>query len=152
MFSFAGGGNRRLIRNQERKFATRTRIALDPYFTAHALHQSACDRQTQSHAVLTLVAGKTEKVVENFQMKLRRNSGASIGYTDLHRVGMADILPPPFRSRGQRRSSPLPHIGLGMQPDRSGLRRELERILEQIRNDALHLGGVKRKDWKLIVG
>src|SRR5579872_741625 len=103
------------------------------------MHQAARDRKTQSCAILRFTSRKAEEIVKHFQMKLRRNSRARVGDADLYRVWMRDILPATLVPRWHRFRAALPHVRLGVEPYRSTLRRELECVLQQVRNDALEL-------------
>src|SRR5208337_5684047 len=63
------------------------------------------------------------------------------------------ILPSSFaRSCGLGRGTPLPHVRLRVQPNRSALGNELERVLEQVGDYPLQLGRIEGKHRKLVVG
>src|SRR5205823_10632472 len=86
------------------------------------------------------------KFFENFQMRVRMNSGAGIGYSHANAVGSGGtpfppfLIPDPFAD-----NAPLPIIGFRRQPDRTLGRGELERIVQQIGNNVLHFVEVKSK-------
>src|SRR5581483_2640261 len=133
----AGGGDGRFIRNQERKFRARARITLNPDLAAHSMYEAACDGESQSGALLSFASRKTEKIVENFDVKFSRNTRPCVGDAHLYRVWMREILSTTFGTCGQAFRAAFPHVRLSVQPHRPTLGRELESILQQVGNDAL---------------
>src|SRR5579871_2815925 len=115
------------------------------------MDQAARDRKTQSCAILRFTSRKAEEIVKHFQMKFGWNPRSRVGDADLHRVWMRDILPATLMPRGNRFGAALPHVRLGVEPDRSTLRREFECVLQQVRNNALELRRVEGKNRKLVV-
>ena len=98
------------------------------------------------------VARQAEEIIEDFLMKLRRNSRTCIGHADLHGIGLRSILPAPLTRRGRLgRRTAFPHVGFGVQPNRPALRNKLERVLQQIRDHPLQLRRIEGKHRQLVI-
>src|SRR5678815_4306756 len=142
-----------LQRNKKRKFAARARFTLYPYFTAHSLYESPGNGETKTHTFrLRLARGKTEKIVEYFNVIFGRNSRAGIGNAHLHGVRGGEVLPPALAGRRFGCRAAFPHVRLGMEPYGAALGRELRRIFEQVGDRALDLCAVERKLGQFVVG
>src|SRR5262249_426688 len=124
-FSFVRAG-RGLKRHNERKLAARAHLALHPDLSTHGSGQTSRDGEAEAHAFLVFSLRQAEEVVEHLNVILRRNAGASIRNTYLHRVGKLIVAPTPFTGdAGRAASSALPHVWFGMKPHRTARRREL---------------------------